>query len=150
MVRDLRKDSEKTVKSGGSDIESQLTQWPIQLNLLPPNAPFFQNSDLLIAADCVGFSNPNFHSKLLKGKSVAIGCPKLDDIEGYKEKIKAMIETNDLKSITVAIMEVPCCYGLYGIVEEALSESGKDIPLKKIVIGIDGKILNLDPANTKG
>lgn len=119
---------------------SALRQWPVQLNLLPPSAPFFQNADLLIAADCVPFANANFHSKLLKGKSLAIGCPKLDDIEDYKEKIKAMIEMNDLNTITVAIMEVPCCYGLYNIVEEALDESGKRITLNKVVIGVDGSV----------
>ena len=86
------------------------------------------------------FANPNFHSKLLKGKTLAVGCPKLDDINAYKEKIKAIIEMNDLNTITVAIMEVPCCHGLYKIVEEALDESGKRITLKKVVVGIDGEI----------
>ncbi|OQX21324.1 MAG: 4Fe-4S ferredoxin [Candidatus Altiarchaeales archaeon A3] len=120
--------------------ESELSQWPVQLNLLPPNASFFKNSDLLIAADCVPFANPNFHSNLLKGKSLAIGCPKLDNIENYKEKIKAIIEMNDLNTITVAIMEVPCCYSLYKIVENALNESGKRISLKKAVVEINGNI----------
>jgi ferredoxin len=123
-----------------SEQESELRQWPIQLNLLPPSAPFFQDSDLLIAADCVGFANPNLQSQLIKGRSLAIGCPKLDDIEEYKEKIKGIIEMNNLNTITVAIMEVPCCYGLYSIVEEALNESGKRITLKQITVGVDGHI----------
>jgi len=142
MLREVKPDSKKEKNVTSSKQKSELRQWPIQLNLLPPSAPFFHNSDLLIAADCTGIANPNFHGSLLKGKSIAIGCPKLDDLEGYKEKIKGIIESNDLKTITVAIMEVPCCYGLYSIVEEALDESGKKIPLSKIVVGIDGNIRN--------
>jgi ferredoxin len=137
MLREIKKEPSKETTT---EQESELTQWPLQLNLLPPQAPFFKNADLLIAADCVGFANPNLHSKLLKGKAVAIGCPKLDDIEAYKEKIKSIIELNDLKSITVAIMEVPCCYGLYQAVEEALKESGKDVPLSKVIISINGSL----------
>ncbi len=120
--------------------ETELRQWPIQLNLLPPTAPFFNDANLLIAADCTAFANPNFHSKLLRGKAIAIGCPKLDNIEKYKEKIKSIIEMNNLSTITVAIMEVPCCFSLYKITEDALSETGKRITLKKIVVGIDGTI----------
>jgi len=123
-----------------SKASSELRQWPIQLSLLPPHAKFFQNSDLLIAADCVGFANPNFHSEMLKGKSVCIGCPKLDDDEAYKEKIQSIIEMNSLKSITVAIMEVPCCMGLYAITQQALSDSGKKVKLEKVIVSIDGKI----------
>ncbi|MFH1587493.1 MAG: 4Fe-4S binding protein [Candidatus Diapherotrites archaeon] len=139
-MMDLRKETRSSSGAEHSKQESELQQWPVQLNLLPPNAPYFQNSDLLIAADCTAYANANFHSQLLKGKSVAIGCPKLDDIGTYKEKIKSIIEMNDLNTITVAIMEVPCCGGLYSAVEEALDESGKRITLKKVVIGIDGLI----------
>lgn len=141
-VKDLGKKPGERSGDAAAEQESELRQWPVQLNLLPPNASFFNNSDLLIAADCVPFANPDFHSNLLKGKTLAVGCPKLDDIKTYKEKIKAIIETNDLNTITVAIMEVPCCYGLYKIVEEALDESGKRITLKKVVVGIDGEIKN--------
>lgn len=139
-VKDLRKKPTGEPGDAAAEQDSELRQWPVQLNLLPPNASFFNDSDLLIAADCVPFANPNFHSKLLKGKTLAIGCPKLDDIKAYKEKIKAIIEMNDLNTITVAIMDVPCCYGLYKIVEEALDESGKGLTLKKVIIGIDGVI----------
>ncbi len=138
MVRDLREEPDAEPDQTSKEQTSQLKQWPIQLNLLPPNVPFFQNSDLLISADCVGFANPNLHNTLLKGKSIAIGCPKLDDISGYKEKIQSIIKMNNLKTITVAIMEVPCCYGLYDAVEQALSDSGQEIPLKKIIVGING------------
>jgi len=119
---------------------SALRQWPVQLNLLPPQAPFFENSHLLVAADCVPFANPNFHSKLLNGKSLVIGCPKLDDIEAYQEKLTEMFKLNKIKSITVAIMEVPCCYGLYGAVEEAVKASGNNIPVIKETIGVNGEI----------
>ena len=120
--------------------KSALRQWPVQLNLLPINAPFFGNSHLLISADCVAFANANFHNKLLNGKSLVIGCPKLDDIDEYKEKLTEIFKQNKIKSVTVAIMEVPCCYGLYAITEDAVKESGKKIPLIKEVIGVDGEI----------
>lgn len=137
-MMDLR---EKPAKKGTVAMaqDSELRQWPIQLHLVPPNAPYFNNADLLIVADCVGFANPNLHQKLIKGKTIAIGCPKLDDTERYKEKIKAIIQMNNLKSITVAIMEVPCCRGLSMVCQEALAESGKKVLLKEIIIGIDGE-----------
>jgi ferredoxin len=126
--------------SSNSEQSSALRQWPVQLNLLPPHAPFFDNSHLLVAADCVPFANPNFHSKLLNGKSLVIGCPKLDDVEAYQEKLTEIFKNNKIKSVTVAIMEVPCCYGMYAAVEEAVKASGKDIPIIKEVIGINGEL----------
>ena len=122
------------------DQTSALRQWPVQLNLLPAQAPFFNNSHLLVAADCVPFANANFHSKLLNGKSLIIGCPKLDDVEAYTEKLTEIFKLNKIKSVTVAIMEVPCCYGMYAAVEEAVKTSGKKIPIIKEVIGINGEI----------
>ena len=118
---------------------SQLRQWPVQLHLVPPNAPYFQNADILVAADCVAFAMGSFHQDLLKGKAVAIACPKLDDTGNYVEKLATIFRTNDIKSITVAIMEVPCCKGLDIMVKQALGLSGKDIPLESMVIGIDGE-----------
>ncbi len=138
MLREMER--EPKGKSHSARQDSELRQWPVQLDLLPPNAPFFRGSDLLVAADCVGFANPNFHGQLLKGKSLVIGCPKLDDIQEYEEKFRSIIKMNKLKSITVAMMEVPCCYGLYRAVENALAESGKKIVLNKVVVGIDGSI----------
>jgi ferredoxin len=119
---------------------SSLRQWPVQLNLLPPNAPFFENSHLLVAADCVPFANANFHKDLLNGKSLVIGCPKLDNIDDYKEKLTEIFKSNKIKSVTVAIMEVPCCSGLFITVQEAIKESGKEIPLIKEIVSLSGEI----------
>jgi len=119
---------------------SQLTQWPVQLKLVPINAPYFQDADLLIAADCVPFAYANFHQDFLKGKAVVVGCPKLDDIQLYKEKLTEIFKTNSIKSITVPFMEVPCCFGLVKVTEDAIAASGKNIPLKKVKIGIRGDI----------
>jgi len=119
---------------------SQLTQWPVQLKLVPINAPYFQDADLLIAADCVPFAYPDFHRDFLKGKAVVVGCPKLDDIHLYKEKLTEIFKTNAIKSITVPYMEVPCCFGLVKATEDAIAASGKNIPFKKVKIGIRGDI----------
>jgi len=119
---------------------SMLTQWPVQLKLVPINAPYFQNADLLIAADCVPFAHHNFHQDFLKGKAVVVGCPKLDDVQLYKEKLTEIFKTNSIKSVTVPYMEVPCCFGLVKVTEDAIAASGKNIPFKKIKIGIRGDI----------
>jgi hypothetical protein len=121
---------------------SELRQWPVQLHLVPPNAPYFQNADILICADCVGFAMGSMHHDLLKDKALAIACPKLDDTSAYVEKMAHIFSSNAIKSITVAIMEVPCCRGLDIMVREALVKSGMDIPLESIVIGIDGERRN--------
>ena len=126
--------------SENAEQKSALRQWPVQLNLLPPQAPFFDNSHLLVAADCVPFANADFHSKLLNGRSVVIGCPKLDDIQHYEEKLTEIFKLNKIKSITVAIMEVPCCHGLYAAVESAVEASGKKIPVIQEVVGVNGDI----------
>ncbi len=134
--------SKKSSKKAGTKAgrqESALRQWPVQLTLLPPHAPFFDNAHLLVAADCVPFANANFHSELLEGKSVVIGCPKLDDIDAYTQKLTDIFRHNKVKSVTVAIMEVPCCYGLYNAVEEAIEASGKKIPLSKQVVSVGGE-----------
>ncbi len=117
---------------------SQLTQWPVQLKLVPINAPYFEDADLLVAADCVPFAYPDFHRDFLKGKAVVMGCPKLDDIQYYKEKLTEIFRANSIKSVTVPYMEVPCCFGLAKATEDAIAASGKKIPLKKIKIGIRG------------
>ncbi|MBU2494259.1 MAG: 4Fe-4S binding protein [Bacteroidetes bacterium] len=122
--------------------ESHLTQWPIQLHLVPPTAPYYKNSDLLLAADCVGFSYGDFHKDFMKDKSLAIACPKLDtNKEVYLEKITSMIKDAGVKSITVVIMQVPCCGGLVQIAQQAVTASGKNIPVEVIVIGVNGEVL---------
>jgi Pyruvate/2-oxoacid:ferredoxin oxidoreductase delta subunit len=119
---------------------SMLSHWPVQLKLVPINAPYFQDADLLVAADCVPLAYANFHQDFLKGKAVVVGCPKLDDAQYYKEKLTEIFKTNSIQSVTVPYMEVPCCFGLVKATEEALAASGKDIPLKKVKIGIRGEI----------
>ena len=121
---------------------SELRQWPVQLHLVPPTAPYFQNAEILICADCVAFAMGSTHQDLLKGKALAIACPKLDDTTGYVEKLANIFSANNIKSITVAIMEVPCCRGLDIMVREALQKSGLTIPLESITIGIDGERRN--------
>ena len=140
MMQDLR--SKKTKQKDSARQESELRQWPIQLHLVGPGAPYFDNADLLIAADCVPFANANFHQDFLKGRPVVIGCPKLDETESYAEKIADIIKTGNVKSVTVAHMEVPCCFGLQSIAEEAVRISGKKIPVKEEIITVQGEKQN--------
>jgi len=121
---------------------SELRQWPVQLHLVPPTAPYFKNAEILVSADCVAFAMGSMHQDLLKGKALAIACPKLDDTSPYVDKLATIFSVNDVKSVTVAIMEVPCCRGLDIMVREALQKSGRDIPLKTVIIGIDGEQRN--------
>jgi len=121
--------------------ESKLRQWPVQITLVPPSAPYLSGSDLLIAADCVPFAYPNFHEDMLEGKILLVGCPKLDDSEFYLKKFTDIFKENDIKSVTVAHMEVPCCFGMMSIVKQAVEQSGKAIPIKDINISIRGKII---------
>jgi ferredoxin len=134
---------EGTAKKTGKSPKgvSQLRQWPIQIMLVPPHAPYLKDADLLIAADCVPFAYADFHSDLLRNKVLLIGCPKLDDAEFYKNKITQIFKNNNIKSVTCAHMEVPCCFGLVTIVKSAISESGKNVPFKAVNIGIKGEKL---------
>jgi hypothetical protein len=138
QMQDLKKEK-KDSKKNNVEVDSELQQWPVQLNLLPSQAPFFENTDLLVCADCVPFACANFHQNLLKGKSLVIGCPKLDDITEYEEKLSEIFKNNNIKTITVAIMEVPCCYGMYSAVESAIKKSGKEIKLVQKIIGVRGE-----------
>jgi NAD-dependent dihydropyrimidine dehydrogenase PreA subunit len=125
-----------------TDQPSELRQWPVQLHLLNPNAPYLRGADLLLAADCVAFSMGNFHSKHLKGKSLAIACPKLDHgTDIYVEKIAAMIEQAKVNTITVMMMEVPCCGGLLQMVKAASAKSSGKVPVKQMIISISGEVL---------
>jgi hypothetical protein len=121
---------------------SELRQWPVQLHLVPPTAPYFRTADILVAADCVAFAMGAFHRDLLKGKAVAIACPKLDETDGYVAKLAQIFRENEVKSVTVAIMEVPCCRGLDVMVKQAVAQAGREIPLETVVIGIDGERRN--------
>ena len=120
---------------------SQLGQWPCQIKLAPVNAPYFNEAKLLIAADCTAYAYANIHEDFMKGKVTLIGCPKLDSVD-YSEKITAIIRNNDIRSVTILRMEVPCCGGLETAVKKALQESGKLIPWQTKTISIDGKILD--------
>ncbi|MGD8239585.1 MAG: 4Fe-4S ferredoxin, partial [Armatimonadota bacterium] len=102
------------------------------------NAPYFEGAELLVTADCVPFAYADYHRDFLKGKAVVIGCPKLDDIEFYREKLTAILELSDIKSVTVLHMEVPCCFGIVAAAEQAIAASGKDIPFEIVNIGIQG------------
>jgi NAD-dependent dihydropyrimidine dehydrogenase PreA subunit len=125
-----------------ADQPSELRQWPVQMHLVNPDAPYFRDSDLLIAADCVAYSLGSFHSKFLKGKSLAIACPKLDNgTDIYIEKLTSMIDTARVNTITVMIMQVPCCGGLLNMVRTAMSKASRKVPLKLIIAGISGEIL---------
>src|SRR5664279_1060159 len=131
-----------TEESNNIKAASELRQWPVQLHLVPPTAPYFKDADILISADCVAFAMGSMHQDLLKGKALAIACPKLDDTTAYVDKLAHIFSANEIKSITVAIMEVPCCRGLDIMVREALQKSGREIPLESLVIGINGERRN--------
>lgn len=120
---------------------SQLGQWPCQIKLVPVNAPYFDNAKLLIAADCTAFAYANLHQEFMKGKITLVGCPKLDSID-YSEKLTEIIKANNIQSVTVVRMEVPCCGGLELAVKKALQESGKMIPWQVVTVSVDGNILH--------
>jgi hypothetical protein len=136
-VQTIERNETQTAESSGR-LASELRQWPTQLQLVPPSAPWLQNAHLLIAADCVPFAYGDFHRDFIKGRVLVNACPKLDDTSPYVEKLAAIIRQNDIQSITVPIMEVPCCRGLGLMAREAVKQSGKDVPLEIAVIGIDG------------
>jgi hypothetical protein len=133
---------EETAETTDLKAPSELRQWPVQLHLVPPTAPYFRNADILVSADCVAYAMGSMHQDLLKGKALAVACPKLDDTAPYVDKLSRIFGENDIKSITIAIMEVPCCRGLDLLVREALLKSGKDIPLETVIIGVDGERRN--------
>jgi Fe-S-cluster-containing hydrogenase component 2 len=123
-----------------SPITSRLSQWPVQIKLVPVNAPYFDGANLLIAADCTAFAYGNFHNEFIRGRIVLVGCPKLDAVD-YTEKLTAIITNNTIKSLTVVRMEVPCCGGLEAAAKNALKASGKVIPLQVVTISTDGRII---------
>ena len=138
----------KTIRRDGCDsggvsvpVHSQLSQWPVQIKLAPANAPYFDGAKLLVAADCTAFAYGNFHNEFIRNHITLIGCPKLDMVD-YAEKLTAIIANNDIKSVTVVRMEVPCCGGIEHAVKQALQASGKFIPWRVVTISTDGRILD--------
>jgi NAD-dependent dihydropyrimidine dehydrogenase PreA subunit len=141
-ARVIEKPSYQKNVGSPSDQQSELRQWPVQLHLINPNAPYFRKADLLIAADCVAFSIGNFHGNHLKAKTLAIACPKLDNgIESYIEKLTELIDIAKVNTITVMMMEVPCCGGLLNMVRSAMEKASSKVPVKKIIVGINGEVL---------
>lgn len=124
---------------------SALTHWPIQIRLVPPTAPFLRNADLLVASDCAPAAHPSFHQELLKGRTLLLGCPKFDDTEMYAERFAAIFQANDIKSVTVVVMEVPCCQGLPVVVQRGMEMAVKEVPLEKIVLSLQGQVLGREP-----
>ena len=133
--------SASAAQSAPAAMESQLRQWPVQIKLAPVNAPWFNGAKLLIAADCTAYAYANFHQDFIKDHITLVGCPKLDMVD-YSEKLTQIIRNNDIKSVTVARMEVPCCGGIEMAVKRALMESGKFIPWNVVTISIDGRIID--------
>ncbi len=129
------------VAQSGSGV-SALTHWPVQIHLVPPTAPFLRGADLLVAADCTPVAYPRFHDELLRGKTVLLGCPKFDDAEEYVKKFAAIFAAAAIKSVTIAVMEVPCCQGLPVIVRKGMALAGKNVPLSVVTISARGEILN--------
>ena len=121
-------------------LTSKLAQWPVQIKLVPINAPYFDGANLLIAADCTAYAYANFHQEFMNGKITIVGCPKVDAVD-YSEKLTEIIRNNDIKSVTIVRMEVPCCGGLENAAKTALQNSGKFIPWNVVTISIDGQIL---------
>ena len=131
----------KSTADNFGEIESRLNQWPVQIKLVPVNAPYFDGARLLIAADCTAYAYADFHRDFIRGRITLVGCPKLDSVD-YSEKLTEIIRENDIKSVTVVRMEVPCCGGLELAAKKALQQSGKFIPWQVVTISIDGKILD--------
>lgn len=138
----LHWEGEKESSENAVEIQSELRQWPVQLHLVPPGAPYFKNADLLIVADCVPISYPNFHQDFLKNHAITIGCPKLDNTEAYIEKIAQIIKISNPKSIKVLHMEVGCCFGLIQIVQQAMEKVRKKILFETVKISIKGEKLS--------
>ena len=141
-MQDFREKGQGSKEESGKR-ESQLRQWPIQLHLVSPMAPYYDKADVLLSADCVAYTAGDFHKDYLKGKSIAIACPKLDEGQDvYAEKIKSFIDDAKINTLTVMTMQVPCCAGLVAIAEQALQSAKRKIPIKSIVVSLQGDILS--------
>ncbi len=132
------KESEKESPRG--EVKSSLGHWPVQLTLVPPQAPFLKNADIVLIADCVPFAYPKLHEDFLAGHAVLVACPKLDDFDAHQEKLTQVLAAAKPKSLTIVHMEVPCCSGLVYMVKQAMKDSGVNIPVKEVTIGVKGDI----------
>ena len=141
MARQLIRMPAKSDQTPAEETPSELTNWPVQLKLVHPAAPYFQDADLLLVADCVPFALADFHTRFLSGKPLVIGCPKLDDADYYLEKLTDILKHSSVKSLTVVHMEVPCCSGLSYIAARAVEASGKNIPVDDVTISIQGQVM---------
>jgi ferredoxin len=129
-----------TSTSCAQPLTAQLSNWPVQISLLPHKAPYYDGAHLLVAADCCAYAYAGFHDDFIRGHTLAVGCPKLDNASAHKEKLTTILSENDIRSVEVAYMEVPCCTGLVKLVEEAVKDSGRNIPVTKTKIGIKGEV----------
>jgi ferredoxin len=141
MAREIRRETTAADHVPPGAAQSELTNWPVQLRLVSPFAPYFQDSDLLLVADCVPFALADFHARFLRGRPVVVGCPKLDDAGYYIEKLTEILRHSSVNSLTVVHMEVPCCSGLTYIASKAIESSGKDIPVNDVTISIQGEVM---------
>ena len=142
---DRTKDACCEAPAAKAEIASELRQWPVKLYLVNPGASYFENADLLIAADCVPFAYGSLHPDFLRGKTLVTGCPKFDDVALYAEKLAEIVSSNAIKSITVLQMEVPCCSGMQRLAEHAVAASGKAIPVEAVTIGLSGEVKDMCP-----
>ena len=140
-MKTIRHAEPSGVEAAPAAVQSRLSQWPVQIKLVPVNAPYFDGAKLLIAADCTAYAYAAFHERIIKGHITLVGCPKLDSVD-YSEKLTEIIRNNDIKSVTVVRMEVPCCGGLEHAAKIALQNSGKFIPWQVVTISTDGNILD--------
>ncbi len=141
--------NEPPEQGDAAEIPSHLGQWPVQLKLVSPTAPYFADADLLLVADCVPFAMGDFHRRFLKGRSIAIGCPKLDDVQFYIEKLAQILLANNLRSLTVVHMEVPCCSGLTHVAREAIALSGKPLDFEDVTVSLQGSVIRTETIRTQ-
>ncbi len=142
---DFRGEDEEQQNNATAKVKSQLRQWPIQLHLISPEAPYYQGADVVLVADCVAYALGSFHTDYLKDKSIAIACPKLDEGQDiYVKKIKSWLEDAKINTLTVLIMQVPCCMGLLNLAQQAARSSKRKVPIKSVVVSLQGKILSED------
>ncbi len=142
QARIISRPTDSVASTSSVSAQSELRQWPVQLHLVNPQASYFQNSDVVIAADCVAFAMGDFHARFLKGKSLAIACPKLDSgMDIYRDKITALVDQANINTLTVVIMQVPCCGGLLQVAKDAVARASRKVPVKAAIISIEGNVL---------